>query len=548
MKQYSTIVILLMLFCNTNSQVLSGNESLPVSEKKEENLLRNPVIPGFYPDPSICRVGEDYFLVNSSFEYFPGVPLFHSKDLIHWKQIGNVLNRKTQLNLENVPPSGGIFAPTLRFHNDTFYMVTTHKNKDANFYVWTTDPYGEWSDPVWLEQDKIDPSFFFDDDGKVYLQTAEGIFQSEIDLKSGKSMSAIKRIWPGGSGGSWIEAPHIYKKDGYYYLILAEGGTHYGHMVTVARSKNIWGPYEGNPDNPILTHRNTNLHPIQGTGHGDLIQDHHGDWWMVFLAFRINGQFFHTTGRETYIAPVTWENGWPVVNHGKDIPLEMEIPTLPIQKFPAEPVRDEFEGNSLSLKWNFMRNPPDNKYWSLSERRGWLTLKGTASNFDDKKPKTFIGRRLEDYHFDAAAKIDYQPQTSNEEAGLTLLMNSEHRYEIFISANTDGKRVVRTRYKIGNLSQVKNETTLPEGDVEFIISGDTKNYYLGYKMEGEEKPKILFQPRIRYLSSEVAGGFTGVYLGFFATGNGVDSETPAYFDYFKYQSFDDLKYDYFTYD
>jgi alpha-N-arabinofuranosidase len=536
------IAALTILFLQTTYGQNNKTKENP-TDHKQVNEYHNPIIQGFYPDPSICRVGEDYYMVHSSFEYFPGVPIFHSKDLIHWEQIGYVLTRKSQLNLDTVPPSRGIWAPTLRHHNDTFYVITTNTTHGGNFYVHTTDPYGEWSDPVWIDMPRIDPSLFWDDDGKVYVQTSSGIFQSEIDLKTGKRLSPLKLIWEKGSGGNWIEAPHIYKKDGYYYLLLAEGGTYYGHMITIARSKNIWGPYEGCPHNPILTHRDTYLHPIQGTGHGDLIQDHQGDWWMVFLAFRVNGQFYHTLGRETFLAPVTWENGWPVVNNDEDISLEMKVPTLPLHTFPEDNT-DNFDDGKLSLKWNFLRNPPDSSRWSLTDKKGSLMLKGTASNLNDKLAKTFVGRRQQDYYFEATTVLDFNPSAINEEAGVTLLMNNQHHYDIFIGKNKAGQTTINARASIGSIQHIAKSEIIADGAVEIKLTGDRDHYQLMYKTKQMKGYKLLFKPEIIYLSVDVAGGFTGVYIGLYATGNGQPSNSPAYFDYFEYQGYDKEKYDF----
>ena len=235
---------------------------------------QNPVISGMHPDPSVCRVGDDFYLVNSSFQFFPGVPIYHSKDLVNWEQIGNVLNRPSQLYLKDAASWAGIYAPTIRYHEGTFYMITTNCSDKGNFIVHTTDPAGEWSDPIWLKQGGIDPSLYFED-GKCYLVSnpTDCIYLSEIDPKTGEQLSESKALWTG-TGGRYPEAPHIYKKDGWYYLLISEGGTEMGHKVTIARSKNIDGPYSPNPSNPILTHidQQAQSNPIQGTGHADLVQ------------------------------------------------------------------------------------------------------------------------------------------------------------------------------------------------------------------------------------------------------------------------------------
>lgn len=266
---------------------------------------RNPVIPGFHPDPSVCRVGDDYYLVTSSFEYFPGVPLFHSKDLVHWRQIGHCLTRVSQLDLSEARSSAGIYAPTIRFRDGTFYMTTTNVSGRGNFIVTTDDPHGEWSDGVAVDHPGIDPDLFFDEDGIVYYTTSynQGIYQSRIDAKTGQRFSDPRLIWSG-TGGQYPESPHIYRIGDWYYLFIAEGGTEYGHMETVARSKRPEGPYESCPDNPILSHRSIQS-PIQATGHADLVQTPDGDWWAVFLGIRPVGYpFRHHLGRETFLAPV----------------------------------------------------------------------------------------------------------------------------------------------------------------------------------------------------------------------------------------------------
>ena len=248
--------------------------------------FQNPILPGFYPDPSICRVGEDYYLVTSSFEYFPGVPVFHSRDLVNWRQIGHCLTRKSQLDLDAAKSSGGIYAPTIRHHAGRFYMVTTDTTGRGNILVSADDPAGPWSEPISIRQGGIDPSLFFDASGKVYFSSnclhgnRRGLQQSEIDIEMGELLSASKFLWEG-TGGKYPEAPHLYLKDGWYYLLIAEGGTEFGHMITVARSRAAFGPFEPCPQNPILSHRSTS-HSIQSTGHGDMIQDHLGGWWMVF--------------------------------------------------------------------------------------------------------------------------------------------------------------------------------------------------------------------------------------------------------------------------
>jgi xylan 1,4-beta-xylosidase len=281
-------------------------------------VFHNPVIRGFHPDPSICRVGDDYYLAVSSFEFFPGVPLFHSRDLVNWRKIGHALTRQSQLDLSQARCSQGIFAPTLRHHEGTFYLTTTNVGGGGNFLVTATDPAGPWSDPVWIDRDAFDPSLFFDDDGRVYYTRREGqrIAQAEIDVRSGRLGTPL-RIIADAFSSTDAEGPHLYKSNGFYYLLCAEGGTGYGHMVTIGRSRSPWGPFESCPWNPILTHRHVIPSPIRYTGHGDLVQTPDGAWWMVFLGTRHHprrGYCFHVLGREVFLAPVTWRDDWPIVN------------------------------------------------------------------------------------------------------------------------------------------------------------------------------------------------------------------------------------------
>ncbi|UUZ93492.1 glycoside hydrolase family 43 protein [Paenibacillus sp. P25] len=281
--------------------------------------FNNPVIPGFYPDPSICRVEDDYYLVTSSFEYFPGVPIFHSKDLVNWRQIGHCLTTERQPPLTGAWSSGGIFAPTIRYHDGWFYMVTTNLNGVGNFYVRDQDPACPWSDPYPVAQDGIDPSLLFDDDGRVYFQSSrsgdqgDGIYQCEIEIATGRQLTDSRLIWKG-TGGAYPEAPHLYKINGLYYLMIAEGGTEFGHMATIARSKEPYGPFEPYPYNPILSHRSLRS-AIHATGHADLVQTRDGGWWAVCLGIRPPSYpMRHHLGRETFLAPVTWtDDGWPII-------------------------------------------------------------------------------------------------------------------------------------------------------------------------------------------------------------------------------------------
>ncbi len=497
---------------------------------------KNPVIPGFHPDPSICKAGDDFYLVTSSFEYFPGVPLFHSKDLVNWKQIGHCLTRSSQLPLEKCGVSAGIYAPTIRYHNGTFYMITTNVSSKGNFIVHTKNPADEWSEPVWLKQPGIDPSLYFEGD-KCYLTSNPDncIYLCEINPLTGEQLTTSKVIW-GGTGGRYPEAPHIYKKDGWYYLMISEGGTEYGHKVTIARSKQIDGPYESNPANPILTHINVNaqLSPIQGTGHADLIQANDGSWWMVCLAFRPQSGLHHLLGRETFLAPVRWDkNAWPVVNGNGTIDVNMEVPTLPLQ--PVKEVSDttDFDEKQLGFEWNFLRNPRNENY-SLSEKKGCLRLKASPVKLDDIDSPTFAGRRQEHINFTATAVTDFFETQNGDEAGLTVFMNNKSHYDIFLR-QTSGKRTLVLRYRLGELTHTACEINVPKGQIYLQVKGSNDYYSFAYSSDGKN-----FQPlgkmNVCYLSSETAGGFTGVYLGLFAASQNQTSKAYADFDKFIYSS------------
>jgi xylan 1,4-beta-xylosidase len=523
--------------------------SAPAAEAPRTSGYRNPIIPGFHPDPSIVRVGEDYYLVTSSFEFFPGVPVFHSRDLVHWRQIGHALTRPEQLPLEKARVSGGIYAPTIRYHDGTFYMITTNVDGGGNFFVTAKDPAGPWSDPVWLpEFGGIDPSLFFDDDGIVYLtgpggggERTRGIYQSSLDVKTGKLLAPPRLIWDR-TGARYPEGPHLYKIRGWYYLLIAEGGTEYGHVVTIARSRSPWGPFEACSRNPILTHRQTEMdQPVQGTGHADLVEDHRGNWWMVFLAFRpVGGWYWHHLGRETFLAPLTWDaQGWPVVNDGKPVGLEARATVLPNHPLPSPPVRTEFEG-PLGAEWNYLRNPVRESY-ALDTRSGWLTLQGQAIGLDEAKSPTWIGRRQQHLRCRATALLDFVPGRDGEEAGLTVYRNPEHHYEISVGRR-DGRRTVFVRQRVGpRLETVTESAAVDESNpivLQIEATPEEYSFSFGAAAAGATKPgqmKRLDTAPTRFLSTEVAGGFTGAFFALYSTGNGQPSSAPAHVDWFDYE-------------
>jgi xylan 1,4-beta-xylosidase len=498
----------------------------------------NPVIPGGFPDPSICRVGDDYYTVHSSFEYFPGVPVFHSKDLVHWKLIGYCLTRASQLPLEKMRYSGGIYAPTIRYHDGLFYMITTNVDGGGNFYVTAENPAGPWSEPLWLDREGIDPSLFFDDDGKVYYTRHEGqadgyIAQCLIDMEEGKLEGDLKKIW-GGTGGIWAEGPHLYKINGKYYLMISEGGTSYGHMITIARSDSPWGPFESNPDNPILTHKHLEGNQFRALGHGDLAETPDG-WWIVFLGIRPKGGHYNHLGREMFLAPVKWnEEGWPVVNDGNPIEKEMPAPKLPKYEFEKEPERDDFDNTDYALCWNYIRNPYMENY-SLTERPGYLRLWGSEINMEDQDSPTFLGRRQTAMECRIAAKLDFNPQKEGEEAGLVIRGNEVNRAEIGITLKNGKRNVYFMNMVKGKLVGPVRYEEIGEGDVILSIEAKPLSYELFYQIDGGTA-KSIGKVETKYLTFEEVVGylFTGVYFGMFSTGNGEKSSTPADFDWFDF--------------
>jgi xylan 1,4-beta-xylosidase len=492
----------------------------------------NPIIPGFYPDPSICRVDEDYYLVNSSFAYSPGIPIWHSKDLVHWKQLGYCLTRENQLQFDESVVSGGVWAPTLRYYNGRFYMVTTNQDSGGHFYVWADDPAGEWSNPLYVEQEGIDPSLFFDD-GKVYFtstgsEQGMGIYQCEIDIETGQKLSDTRLIWTG-SGGKFPEGPHLYKINDYYYLMCAEGGTEYGHMETIARSRSPYGPYESSPHNPILTHRSSD-YPIQATGHADLVEEQDGSWWAVFLGIRPVGYpYHHHLGRETYLAPVQWtEEGWPMIGDNGVVGLEMEADLPSPMPWEEEPETDDFDQSDLRMSWNFIRNA--NKVdWSLQERGGWLALRGSDVRLNEKGTPAFIGCRQRHLNCEITTKMEFSP-LEGDEAGLVVFMDQKYHYAIGLT-QMEGENVITLRRQVGSISDVAYSSAFEGTGVELRIQALPEKYIFYYRGV-DQIWHLLGEAETHLISTEVAGGFTGVFFGMY---NYSPNGTTAYYDWFSYQ-------------
>ncbi|MEU6377413.1 glycoside hydrolase family 43 protein [Streptomyces sp. NPDC046909] len=489
-------------------------------------MYDNPVIGGFHPDPSVCRVGEDYYLVCSSFEYFPGVPLFHSRDLVHWRQIGNVLDRPGQLELpDDLPASAGIYAPTLRHHDGRFHLITTNVGARGNFIVTSERPEGPWSDPVWIELDGIDPDLAWDEDGSCWVAVA-GCAVARIDPENGKVLEGPLPVWSG-TGMQDPEAPHLYRIGEWWYLLVAEGGTGLGHSVSVARARTPRGPFEPAPANPVLSHRSTGS-PIQCTGHADLVEAADGTWWMVLLGTRPRGYFpsFHVLGRETFLTPVEWDaDGWPRVG-----PVLEQHPA-PAARRPVElpPARDEFDAPGLAPYWLSPRRRPDDS-WSLSERPGWLTLRATGNSLD-RLGHTFVGRRQQ--HHDCRFTTRLDPGTGR--AGLSVRLDEAHHYDIEVSG---GEAAVLAR--IGPVRQCLARRAVAAGPVTLGVEIRTDALVSpsgeqGVRAGGPDVIALavdgvrLAELDGRYLSTQVAGGFTGRVAGMYVT------EGTAAFDWFAYE-------------
>ena len=500
--------------------------------------FKNPVLRGMYPDPSMCK-GPDgkYYMVCSSFQYFPGVPLFESEDLINWKQIGHCLTRKSQLLLEDNNTGAGIYAPTIRYNKGRFYMVVTNVSNIGNFYVYTDDIYGEWSEPVFVEQNGIDPSLFFDDDGKVYFisngndSQGRGFIQmSQIDISNGKKLSENRPLWYG-TGGRYIEAPHMYKFNGYYYLLDAEGGTEYGHMVNTARSKNIYGPYEPCPLNPILTNRNLGGYQLQGAGHGDIVQANDGSWWFCHLAFRQTDKYmpYHHLGRETCMESVVWKDDW--FYFGSEVPKEGEcgpqvsngfnqkqgygyalLNTACPEEHKFKPQNFNYEktfaNTSIQKDWCFLCNPEEKNY-KLSTEYFELTA-GEKTIDTPKGSPTFIGIRQNEFTESLSLECELLSYEEGSQAGLTIYMDPAHHYDLFLQAE-NGKIYAIFKVTIGPAKSIIKKIEMRDCKKALF-----KVFANPYSYEFFVDDTQMGSAESRYLSSEVAGGFTGVFEGLFA--------------------------------
>ena len=482
----------------------------------------NPVLPGFQPDPSICRVGDDYYLATSSFELFPGLPIHHSRDLVNWRLIGHALDRPIQIDLSRTLSSKGIFAPTLRHHNGRFYLICTDVGGVENFILHATNPAGPWSDPVPVAIDGIDPSLCFHE-GRVYLTTSapdqRGVMGAEINPDTGRLLTE-PALWWRGTGGKYPEGPHLYHRDGWFYLLISEGGTEFGHMITVARSRRAEGPYEPAPHNPILTHRSLD-HPLQSTGHGDLVQARDGSWWMVFLAARHVGYPpMHHLGRETCLAPVDWpEGGWP--NVVTPLPSRLRCPPAAIETDAA--------GATLS-PWVFRRTPPTTLE-SLTVNEGECRLPCLPVTLNDVTPCALLARRQTAFDVTFSAEVGLEPGEFGDSAGLAVVMNERHHATIMITREPEGLFIV-VRQRVGVLRIELARRRVDGGLTALRVRAQAGAYH--FELAGREGWGELAVACTRHFSTELAGGFTGVLLGLYATAHGQASRGAASFQRIDY--------------
>ncbi|MBN2036879.1 MAG: glycoside hydrolase family 43 protein [Chitinispirillaceae bacterium] len=496
----------------------------------------NPVIPGFYPDPSVCRKGDDFYLVTSSFEYVPAIPVFHSRNLVDWKQIGHCLTSKGQIDVSGRKSSKGTGAPTIRHNDGTFYVIATDVGGRGNFFVTADDPTGPWSDPVYVHEAGFDPSLFFDDDGRSYYTSQEGsglqshIIQYEIDVVSGRFISDKRFLWEG-TGDAWTEGPHLYKINNAYYLLAATGGTGTGHRAIIAGSRFPGGPFSPCPHNPILSHANTN-EPVQCTGHADLFEDNSGRWWAVFLGVRHYENGFSMLGRETFLTPVQWKNGWPVMGNNGRVGLTMKGP-LPAARMEKDSVFHEgFTDKELPFCFCFVRNPaPEN--WSLSERPGWLRLHGNPATMSDRASPAFVGRRQQHFNATVRARLWFAPQRAGEEAGLSVRLCEDAHYDLAVARRDSSVNTLIVR-ACNTSGTVITEAAIV-GGTEFFLQIETSavDYAFSFSTDSISYRQIAVLGA-RNVSPESHGTFTGAVIGMFATGNGTPNAAPADFDWFEY--------------
>ncbi|KAF1835200.1 putative glycosyl hydrolase, partial [Decorospora gaudefroyi] len=528
----------------------------------------NPVLPGFNPDPSVIRVDKNYFCVTSSFEYFPGAPIYHSKDLVKWDLIGHALTRKSQLDIKTPEPGGGVWATTIRYHNGVFYIITNVFDRyrpqaddrvwPRGFYVKTSNIWDDstWSDPVYFDQVGFDFDLFWDDDGHVYLSSCYRkvdrspeskmkdfcIHISTVDLESGSLTSTPKMIRESGSGIA--EGPHLFKRNGYYYLFTAEGGTESGHCEYVSRSRESpIGPWEPAPHNPLW--RNTTDDDVQNTGHCDIVEGEDGQWWAMCLGVRPRreGEIWRTSvfGRESMLLPIRWENDWPIFNESQPVTLQMSGPNTYMLEEDKK-WRDDFTSEKLTLGW-YRKNTPVKKDYSLTARPGHLTLYGGPYTLSMPTCPTLFLRKQRHWPVTWETQLTFQPSVPRVEAGNVVWWNYTCHARIGIALNTQSQRIVRFTPPGTNAVAVERNI-YEKGDVTFVVDSTDTTYRFGYREVcgaeklpasreawvwlGEVDTQVLTQNPV------IGQPFTGMMMGVYAFGElqGVlDSAEFAYAEF-----------------
>ena len=547
MKQLAILSLSCMLAAGAQAQTAqfdyfkyAGNDSRFNVEIDKTHQYYNPILAGFYPDPSICRVGDTYYLVNSSFTFFPGVPLSTSKDLVNWKSAGHVLDRPSQVPLKGQHVSGGIFAPAISYNkkNKTFYMITTNVGA-GNFFVKSKDPSKGWSEPIYLRKiDGIDPSFFFDDNGKGYIvhngpvvggadyEGQRSIRCFEFDVKGDSIKGDFKEILRGGTHVEkkpiWIEGPHVFKKGKFYYLMCAEGGTGGWHSEVILRAKNPMGPWEENPNNPILTQRTgldpNRKDPVSSAGHADIVEDGKGNWWAVFLACRPYEEDMYNTGRDTYLLPVTWKDGWPEIL-AKNTPISTVGEKAGLK--PAE--KNEFSGNfsytdyfeSINPRWMILRNYEP--FFVKGTNSKGIKLNLLPGNIYKRDPMSAIWARQQHGTFTAETEINFTPRNDKEIAGLALLQKEDHNFVLGKTMKKGQLMVTLTRAEKNNV-QIAS-ATINCGKLKLKVEGHDRYYDFYYAVENGDWQLLAKGVDASNLSTQKSGGFIGAVIGLYASSN-----------------------------
>lgn len=527
--------------------VYQGEDAIYTNHPLKANEFYNPILQGCYPDPSITRKGNDYYLVCSSFAMFPGVPILHSNDLVNWKQIGHVLDRTSQLKVEECGISAGVYAPAIRYNpnNDTFYMITTQFSGGfGNMVVKTKEPEKGWSDPVKLQFDGIDPSLFFDDNGKAYVVHNDAPPQGEerysghrvikiwdYDVENDRVIPGTDRIIVNGGVDIekkpiWIEAPHIYKKNGRYYLMCAEGGTGGWHSEVIFVSDDPKGPYTPADSNPILTQRYfpaNRANKVDWAGHADLVEGPDGKYYGVFLGVRPNEKNRVNTGRETFILPVDWSGTFPVFENGL-VPMEptLRMPAgvenktgqdgfLPNGNFTFS---DDFSDKTLDFRWIGLRGPRE--AFVQTTDKG-LCITPFTTNIKEVRPTSTLFYRQQHNHFTATVTLDYKPKTENELAGITCYQNERFNFVLGITRKDKDFYLVLERTEKGETTLLAQAKITPGHPVTLQVTADGDNYRFNYSTDGTEFTNLGGTVSGDILSTNVAGGFTGAMIGLYAT-------------------------------